>query len=125
VTISPRGGAGRGINPATVNPSVPGITRDSSAVSDMDYSYLKDIYVDEDADTGKYMIFVVSPGPNGVYDELNSPDLFGSAFEAGYGDIRNLGSKTQEQILAIIADATIDAAGSDDLMWVGTIEVER
>ena len=123
VTVAPRGGAGRGINPASV-PDVPGITYDSSAVSDIDDSYLKELYVDEDADTGKYLVVVLSPGPNGVYDELNSLDLFGSAFEAGYGDIRNLGAKTQEQILAIIADATVDAAGSDDLLWVGTIVIK-
>jgi len=68
---------------------------------------------------------VLSPGPNGVYDEINSPDLFGSAFEAEYGSIYALGSKTQDQILAIIADATVDAAGSDDILWVCTIVIER
>jgi hypothetical protein len=123
VTIAPKGGSGRGINPASVDPSVPGITWDSSAVSDMDYSYLKDIYVDQDADTGKYMIIVVSPGRNGVYDEINSPYLFGSEFVAKYGDVKSLGSKTQGQIVAILRDATIGAAGSDDLMWIGTIIV--
>ncbi|RCV63900.1 hypothetical protein C5S53_11430 [Methanophagales archaeon] len=120
VTIAPKGGSGRGINPGSVA-GVPGITHDSSAVSDIDYSYLKDLYVDEDADTGKYMVVVVSPGRNGVYDELNSAELFGSAeFNAAYGD---LASKTQKQILAILMDATVDAAGSDDLMWIRTIIV--
>jgi hypothetical protein len=123
VTISPQGGSGRGINPASVQ-DVPGITYDTSAVSDSDYSYLNEFYVDEDADTGKYMVVVVSPGRNGVYDELNSPDLFGSAFVNRYGKIEDIGSKAQEQISAIIADATIEAAGSDDLMVVGYINVE-
>jgi hypothetical protein len=71
------------------------------------------------------MVVVLSPGPNGVYDELNSLDLFGSALETGYGDKSKLGSKTQEQILAIIADAKVEAAGSDDLMWIGTIVTNR
>ena len=123
VTIAPNGGSGRGINPASV-PDVPGITYERSTVSDRDYSYLNEFYVVEDADTGKYMVVVVSPGRNGVYDELNSPDLFGLAFERRYGGIINLGSKTQAQILAIIEDATIEAAGSDDLMVVGYINVE-
>ena len=123
VTIAPNGSSGRGINPASV-PDVPGITYDRSAVSDIDYSYLKEFYIDEDADTGKYMVVVVSPGRNGVFDELNSPDLFGLAFERRYGGIINLGSKTQAQILAIIEDATIEAAGSDDRMVVGYINVE-
>jgi uncharacterized repeat protein (TIGR01451 family) len=123
VTIAPKGGSGSGINPASV-PEVPGITHDSSAVSDIDYSFLKKLYVDEDADTGKYMVVVVSPGPNGVYDELNSPDLFGSAFVAKYGPIGNLVSQTQESILAMIEDATVDAVGSDDLLVVAYIRVE-
>jgi hypothetical protein len=122
VTIAPKGGSGRGINPASV-PIVPGITWDSSAVSKIDNSYLKKLYVDEYADTGKYMVIVVSPGRNGVYDEINSPDIFASKFEAKYGAVRSLGSKTQAQILAIIVDETIGAAGSDDLMWVGAINV--
>jgi uncharacterized repeat protein (TIGR01451 family) len=123
VTIAPKGGSGSGINPASV-PDVPGITHDSSAVSDLDYSYLKDIYVDEDADTGKYMVVVVTPGCNGVYDGINSQDLFGSEFVAKYGPISDLASKTQGQILAIIEDATIDAEGSDDLLVKLYIKVE-
>ncbi len=123
VTIAPKGGFGRGINPASV-PDVPGITYERSAVSDIDYSYLKEFYVDEDAETGEYMLVLVSPGRNGVYDELNSPDLFGSAFVNRYGKIEGLGSKTQEQISAIIAGLTIEAVGSDDLLVLGYINVE-
>jgi len=123
VTIAPKGGSGRGINPGSV-PAVPGITHDCSAVSGIDYSYLKELYVDEDADTGKYAVVEVSPGRNGVYDEINDDHLFGAEFEAAYGPLEDIGSKTRDQILAIIQDATIDAAGSDDLMVVGYIKVE-
>lgn len=123
VTIAPNGGSGSGINPDSV-PDVPGITHDSPAVSDIDYSFLKKLHVDEDAVTGKYLIVVVSPGRNGVYDGINSQDLFGSEFVAKYGPISDLALKTQEQILDIIEDATIAAAGSDDLLWVGYIKVE-
>ncbi len=35
----------------------------------------------------------------------------------------NLAGKTQAQILDILEDATIGAAGSDDLMWTGYINV--
>jgi PGF-CTERM protein len=35
-----------------------------------------------------------------------------------------LTAKTQDQIIAIIQDATVDAAGSDDLIWIGSIKVE-
>jgi hypothetical protein len=122
VTIAPKGGSGRGINPASV-PGVPGITHDSSGVFDIDNTFLNELYVDEDADAGRYMVIVVSPGRNGVYDGINSEDFFGSEFEAAYGSIYALGSKTQGQILAIIMDETVDTAGSDDLIWVGTINV--
>jgi len=109
VTIAANGGSGRGINPASV-PEVPGISHDRFAASDIDYSYLKELYADEDADTGKYAVVVVSSGRNGVYDELNSADLFDSSlFNATYGD---LASKTQDQILAILDDATIKQAES-------------
>jgi len=122
VTIAPNGGSGIGINPGNI-PTVPGITHDSSAVSGRDHSFLKMLYVDEDADTGRYLVIVVSPGRNRVYDKINDDHLFGNAFEEEYGDILSLGSKTQDQLLTIIKDETIDVAGSDDHMWVGTINV--
>jgi hypothetical protein len=123
LTIAPKGGGGKGIDPTSVT-DVPGMSHDSSAVSDIDYSFSKKLDVDEDADTGKYIIVVLSPGRDGKYNGINDEDLLGDGFEETYGDVSDLGSKTQEQIVSILKDATIDAAGSDDLIWVGDIKVE-
>jgi len=123
LTIAPKGGGGKGIDPTSVT-DVPGITHDSFAVSDIDYTFSKKLDVDDDADTGKYIIVVLSPGCDGRYNGLNDDELLGSGFETTYGAISTLRSKTQEQIMSILEDATIDEAGSDDLMWVGDIKVE-
>ena len=49
-------------------------------------------------------------------------DLDGAGPELGAIDVSN---KTQEEIVKIIEDATVNAAGSDDLIWMGNITVSN
>ena len=69
-------------------------------------------------------MFVLSPGKDGVYGRRGTGDLL-DGLEATYagGDLSNLAAKTQEQIGAIITDATIGAAGSDDFMKMLQIKI--
>jgi len=92
------------------------------------YNFYKRIKVDGDADTGNYTILVLSPGIDGVYGDslykyMNTIlDLDGAGPELGAIDVSN---KTQEEIVKIIEDATVNAAGSDDLIWMGNIIVSN
>ncbi|MCW7075485.1 MAG: hypothetical protein OCU24_06535 [Candidatus Methanospirare jalkutatii] len=92
------------------------------------YNFYKRIKVDGDADTGNYTILVLSPGIDGVYgDSLYKYidtilDLDGAGPELGVIDVSN---KTQEEIVRVIEDATVNAVGSDDLIWMGNIIVSN
>ena len=88
--------------------------------------FYKKIKVDSGADTGNYTILVLSPGIDGVYGNSSYKyidsilDLDGTGPELGAIDVSN---KTQEEILSIIADVTINQVGSDDLLWKGHLTV--
>jgi hypothetical protein len=99
-------------------------------VSSSDFTWSVDIDVDEGAETGRYLVFVLSPGKNKIYDGIRTGDLL-NGIKTKYfgGDLSRLAGKTQEQINATIYDATIGSAGSDDYMKkiiikVGTAEVK-
>jgi PKD repeat protein len=115
--ISPKGsggtliyGNGKGIYNTTVTVATNG-------------TFSKRINVGFNVDVGSYAIVVLSPGADGVYNGLppgTSVDNFMEELEKKY----ILASKTQEQLIAIIQDATIAAAGSDDLLYLVYIKVE-
>jgi PKD repeat protein len=115
--ISPKGsggtlidGSGKGIYNTTVTAASNG-------------TFSKRINVGFNVDVGSYAIVVLSPGADGVYNGLppgTSVDNFMEELEKKY----NLFYKTQEQLIAIISDATIAAAGSDDLLYVVYVKVE-
>ncbi len=92
------------------------------------YNFYKRIKVDSDADTGNYTILVLSPGIDGVYGDSyysyidSILDLDGAGPELGAIDVSNM---TQEEIISIIEDVTINQAGSDDLIWIGNIVVTQ
>nr|AAU84349.1 conserved hypothetical protein [uncultured archaeon GZfos9D8] len=129
LTIAPKGGSGRGFDPADIlketgnKSDVPGLTHAITPVSDEKDNFgefiPKRIDVDKNVDTGTYQIAVLNPGRDGVYGTSGSGEIV--QIICGY----DLLVKTQEQILAIIKGATIDKAGSDDLLWIGTIKVEN
>jgi hypothetical protein len=130
LAVAPKGGSGDGMNPTNseANGLPRGIVYEAASVSS-DFTWSVDIDVDEDADTGTYLVFVLSPGKNKIYDGIRTGELL-DGIETKYlgGDRSRLAGKTQEQINATLWDATIGTAGSDDFMKklkikVGTAEV--
>ncbi|MDI6886635.1 MAG: hypothetical protein QMD22_09945, partial [archaeon] len=123
--VGPKGGSGGRMNPVNsdANGLPHGIVYEAASVSS-DFTWSVDIDVQEDADTGTYLVFVLSPGKNKIYDGLRTGDLL-SGLGTKYfgGDLSRLAGKTQEQINATIWDATIGTAGSDDFMKKITIKV--
>jgi len=118
ITITPRGAGGKGIKLNT-GTNYTGITYDRSSVSTIDNSFSKKLDVREDADTGSYLVAVLSPGPDGTYSNTGKSDLI-EALEWSYGD---LSTKTQTDMLDILNDL-VTGAGVDDLMWIGYITIE-
>ena len=84
--------------------------------------------MDSSADTENYTILVLSPGIDGVYGNSSYKyidsilDLDGAGPELGAIDVSN---KTQEEIVSVIKNVTINRAGSDDLIWMGNITVSN
>ncbi|MFZ2070202.1 MAG: hypothetical protein WAV32_01090, partial [Halobacteriota archaeon] len=128
--VGPKGGGGRGMNPANseANGLPRGVVYEAASVSS-DFAWSIDIDADEDADTGTYLVFVLSPGKDKIYDGIRDADLLnGTKTKYFDGDLSRLAGKTQELINATLYDATIGTAGSDDFMKklsikVGTAEV--
>ncbi len=119
ITIAPRGGGGKGIDPSNsaLNGLPSGITIETVSTSGDDFSFSAEIDIQKNADSGIYLVFVLTPGKDGEYGMLGTDNLFeGIKREYAGGDLKNLAAKTQEQIRDIIADATIGAAGSDDFV---------
>ena len=126
--VAPKGGSGNGMNPTNSeeNGLPSGIIYEMASVSSGTYSWSSDIDVHEDADTGLYLAFVLTPGKNQEYDEIGTDDLLdGIADKYLGGDLSKLAAKTQEQINAILLDATTEAAGSDDFMKTVKITVGK
>jgi len=125
ITISPKGGGGAGLYEESY-PGVPGITNESIPVENNSFS--KTIDVSEDADAGRYAIWVSVPGRDGCYgnwnDVNNASELIKQIIDDYFGgDADGLRTKKQEQILAILEDATISKAGSDDLACIMELTV--
>ncbi|HDS45135.1 MAG TPA: PKD domain-containing protein [Methanomicrobia archaeon] len=115
--ISPKGFGG-----TVISGSGNGIYNTTVTVAS-DGTFSKKINVGFNVDLGSYAIVVLTPGADGVYNGLpsgTSCDNFMEELEKKY----TLSSKTQEQLRAIISDATTAAAGSDDLMSLCSIKVE-
>ncbi|MGB2841402.1 MAG: PGF-CTERM sorting domain-containing protein [Halobacteriota archaeon] len=117
--VAPKGSGGSliesGANTLTGN-----IYHESTSVSEIDDTYSKKVTVKANADTGSYLVVVLSKGSDDKYGlsaaELNTST--GGAL-AGY----TLAAKTLDQILAILEDAMWGAAGSDDLYDVKYVKV--
>lgn len=90
-------------------------------------SFSKIINVSEHADAGKYVIWVSVPGRDGYYGDGygdNASDIINHIIDDYCGgDVSELRSKTQEQILDMLKDATINMAGSDDLACIKELTV--
>jgi hypothetical protein len=126
--VAPKAGSGNGLNPTnSVENSLPGgVMYETATVSGSTNTWSVDIDVQDDADTGTYLAFVLTPGKNQIYDEIETDELLaGIADKYLGGDLSKLGAKTQEQIKAILLDATTEAAGSDDFMKVLKLTVGK
>jgi hypothetical protein len=126
--VAPKGGGGNGVNPTNSkeNGLPSGIVYEAATVSSSTNTWSIEIDIHEDADTGTYLAFVLTPGKNQIYDKIKKDDLL-AGLEANYlgGNLSRLAGKTQEQIRSILLDATTEAAGSDDFMKVLKIDVGR
>jgi len=126
IIVAPRGGGGKGVDPSNsaLNGLPSGITYETASTSGASDSFSIEIDIQKNADTGTYLLFVLTPGKDGVYGRLNTGDLL-AGLEATYagGDLSNLAAKAQEQIEAIITDATVGTAGSDDFMKMLQIKI--
>ncbi|RLG33208.1 hypothetical protein DRN80_05025, partial [Methanosarcinales archaeon] len=124
--VGPKGGSGRGMNPlnSEANGLPSGIVYETASVSTKTNTWSIEIDVDEHADSGTYLVFVLSPGKNKIYDGINDGDLL-NGLKTKYfgGGLSRLAGKTQAQINATLYDATIEAAGSDDFLKKLTIKV--
>jgi len=117
--VGPDGGSGNGMNPinSMENGLPSGMSYEAASVSSGTSTWTLDLEVDDDADTGQYLAFVLTPGRNQEYDGIGTDDLLqGIAVTYFGGDLSRLAAKNQEQIKAILLDATTDAPGSDDFM---------
>jgi len=125
IIVAAKGGGGRGMNTANsdANGLPRGIVYEAASVSS-DFTWSAVIDVDRGADTGTYLVFVLSPGKNKIYDGIRTGELL-DGLKTKYfgGDLLRLAGKTQEQINATLWDATIGTAGSDDFLKKLTIKV--
>ena len=126
MALAPRGSGGTKITNANADNSPSNhIYEDTASVSTVDRTFSKKIDVDKDADTGKYLIVVLSPGIDGRYNGLSDYPTPSDFFVKLVGDYNlDVASKTQAQLLAMVQDASIDTAGSDDMIWLGYVKVE-
>jgi len=114
LAISPNGGNGKGLNG---NLSIaPGITYMELPISEEDHGFSTIIDV-SNADIGDHVMFVLSPGINQTYDGIYTDDLLeGIIWQYCDGEPEKLASFTQEELIDIIKNATINAPDSDDLL---------
>ena len=128
LTIAPDGGGGRGLDPDDISDettgklNAPGLTYDTTGVDTDGEFETGNITVGKDVDTGTYLIPVLSYGRDGIYGTSGNDNLL-EVISNDYAT--SLGVKTTDQILAILKDRTINAAGTDDLLGIATIKVEK
>ena len=95
-----------------------GLSLRRASVSTTDYTYSKKMTVQEDATTGYYDEYVLTPGMDGYWGMTGEQDIT-VAFDKKYGikDLSgpSIATKTQTEIQDILEDM-IYAPGSDDLM---------
>lgn len=80
------------------------------------------IDVDEDADTGLYLVMLLSPGTNGIYDGLGTDDLETGLYSE-YEEFQ-LSEKSQEKLASLFRELTCDSPGSDDVLEGLALRVE-
>jgi hypothetical protein len=121
LSVPPKGGGGNSL----LDKGETGLSPRKASVSLVDGTFSKNLTVQEDATPGYYDIYVLSSGMDGEWDMTGEASLV-EAIKIRYGinitDPADIGTKTQEDIHAILVDLTT-CAGSDDLMWGGSLKV--
>jgi hypothetical protein len=122
LSVPPKGGGGKSL----LDKGDTGLSLRKASVSTTDYTYSKKLTVQEDATTGYYDEYVLTPGMDGFWGMTGEEDL-DAAFEKKYGieDLSgsSIATKTQAEIQDILEDM-IYAPGSDDLMVKLRLKVE-
>ena len=126
LTVAPKGPGGEGLGagiawwviPFYYNVDYPGCTYDTTVVLETDNTYSKKLDVRDTADTGTYLVVVLSRGIDGQYGDNQGNDLE----EAICNYAGDISTKTQEQVLSILKGLTA-RPGSDDLMRILRIKV--
>jgi hypothetical protein len=123
LTIAPQGGSGKGFLAEKGGVAdAPGLTYSTYGVDTDGEFETEKIAVGKDADTGTYLIAVLNYGRDRIWGTSQSDDLL-VVISNNYAT--SLGVKTTDQLLAILKDKTINAAGTDDLLGIATIRVEQ
>jgi len=127
LTIGPKGGSGNGFEPTDISTQTNGSLTASGITHSLcsvfpEGEFKEKISVRKGAGTGTYLIVVLSYGRDGGWGKSGNADLI-NVISYNYTSLLSI--KTQEQILAILKDRTINAAGSDDLLCINTIKVEN
>jgi len=123
LTIAPQGGGGKGFLAEKGGVAdAPGLTYSTYGVDTDGEFETEKIAVGKEVDTGTYLIAVLNYGRDGIWGTSLSNDLL-AVISNNYATA--LGIKTTDQLLAILKDKTINAAGSDDLLGIATISVEQ
>jgi hypothetical protein len=128
MTIAPDGGGGSGLDPDDIfeetnnTLAASGLTYRTSGVDSGGAFEIKKIAVGETVDTGTYLVAALNYGRDGVWGNSLNDNLL-KVLSNDYTTA--LMGKTTDQLLAILKDGTINAAGTDDLLGIATIKVEK
>ncbi len=126
--IAPRGGNGHGLDPFSIfdetggKLDAPGLTYITREVTGGTFE-TDDIMVPQDADTGTYLVVVLNYGHDHVWGTNTGTSDLIKVLTYDYATDPRI--KTQDQILDTLKDRTVDQAGSDDLMVIKKIIVEK
>ncbi|MGC9444227.1 MAG: hypothetical protein ACP5E9_04770 [Candidatus Methanospirareceae archaeon] len=126
LTIAPDGGGGRGFDHTDIIEDTgildaPGLTYETTGVDKEGEFETEKIAVNKASDLGTYTIIALNYGRDGEWGMSRESNLL-KAISNNYAT--DLGTKTTDQILAIVKDRTIEASGTDDLLGLATIDVE-
>ena len=109
--VAPKGYSGTNIEDSTNNKMYIG----STSVTTSDDSFYKKITVDDNVDTGRYLVVVLTKGSNEWYGSGRD----WTTIEKALSDY-SLKTRTQDEMLAVFDDIL---ELSDDLIWVGYVTV--
>jgi len=125
LVVSPKGTGGTVIDTGTKE-ELPSVYHKVVSVSTIDYTFEHKVSVDEDSDSGTYLVIVLAPG-SGVPPKYDGIDATVSEFWDKLVDTYSLdtSSKTQDAFLDIVMDATVEAAGTNDFIWTGYVKCEE